>query len=267
MIKSYPERTRERVRRLQEYMRSHVLDDGKFVCRHFSACRASRSDFPFYEGQLSYVGRHYDLEIDSKPIRVVIAAQEYGTGERGCGLTQRSQMVADSAWAGFKGRNLHMKGTTSKLRLLLGRKPGIDPEGECLLDGHIFDGFALVNYLLCTSLSEPRGPYDGGAGKGNSSSTMQRNCGGHFLRTLEILEPTLVVIQGQGVRRWLAGALRLPTQGPVIEQVEIGGGQVTLATFDHPSAGGKSGYWGNSPNSRYLREVVTPVMHKIACNL
>jgi hypothetical protein len=47
MIKSNPERTRERIRRLQEYMRSYVLADGAFVCRHFSECRASRAEFPF----------------------------------------------------------------------------------------------------------------------------------------------------------------------------------------------------------------------------
>jgi hypothetical protein len=216
---------------------------------------------------LSHIGRHYDLEIDGRPVRVVIAAQEYGTGERSCGLTQRSQMVADSAWAGFRGRNPHMKGTTSKLRLLFGREPGIDLEGEHLLDGHIFDGFALVNYLLCTSLTESRGNYDGGAGKGNSSSTMRRNCGGHFSRTLEILEPTIIIVQGQGVRRWLAGALRLPAQGSMVERAEIGGRQVTVATFDHPSAGGKSGYWGNSPISRYLREMVTPAIREIARTL
>lgn len=49
-----------------------------------------------------------------------------------------------------------MRGTSSTLRLLLGREPGDDEEGERLLDGHIFGGFALVNYLLCMALKKPR---------------------------------------------------------------------------------------------------------------
>ena len=50
-----------------------------------------------------------------------------------------------------------MRGTTLPRRLLLGREPGTDAEGERLLDGHIFDGFALVNFLLCSALKQERG--------------------------------------------------------------------------------------------------------------
>lgn len=148
------------------------------------------------------------------------------------------------------------------LRLLLGRAPGTDAEGEHLCNGHLFDGFALVNHLLCSALRTPR-EGEGRAGKGNSSATMRRNCASHLVHTLGILEPTVVLVQGQGVRRWLAPALGLPVQGPpypAVETARIRGQSVDLLTFDHPSAAGRSGWWGTGTNTRYLREVVAPAL-------
>jgi hypothetical protein len=246
---------------LEHYMRANVLNGAEFCCPHYKECRGSRKDFPYYEGQLSHVGRHYDLEVSGRPMRIVVVGQEYGTGERRMGLGQRSKMLEKkSALVGFRGRNKHMKGTTSTLRLLLGRKLGTDAEGERLLNGHIFDGFALVNYLLCSALEEERGEYRNGAGRGNSSPTMRQNCGRHFLRTLEILEPTIIVIQGQGVRRWVARTLGIPLSGPVAEKVTIAGSKVDMLTFNHPSARGYDGY--GSHDALYLRDTIVPTIRR-----
>ena len=260
MISSNIDKIQDRIRLLEEYMRSQVLVGSSFICRTFQQCRASRSEFPFYEGQLSHIGNYFDLEVDGHPTRIVLVGQEYGHAPAKVDLKARSIKIGDSAQAGFQGRNPHMKGTTSLLRLLLGREPGIDANGERLMDGHIFDGFALVNYLLCTALKEPRNEDAHGGGKGHSSSTMNRNCGRHFLRTLEILDPTVIVVQGKGVRQWLASTLFLPRRGPTAEIVDIAGKPVDLLTFNHPSAGGSAGWRGNSPQSRYLRETVAPVI-------
>ena len=261
MIRSYPERTRERGRLLGEYVRAHLLsDDGVFICRHFKECRASRSGFPFHPGQMNHVGRHYDLELDGQAMRIVVLGQEYGQAREYVDLAGRSEMIALSAQAGFRGRNPHMKGVTSTLRLLLGRELGDDEAGERLLDGHIFDGFAQVNYLLCTALTTPRSKDAHGGGRGHSSIAMQRNCGRHFLRTMEILEPTVIVVHGLALRRWMTNALPLPQVGSTAEVVEIAGKRADLLTFTHPSAGGHSGWWGTTPRTRYLREAVAPAI-------
>jgi hypothetical protein len=34
---------------------------------------------------------------------------------------------------------------------------------------------------------------------------MQRNRASHFKKTLEILDPTVIVLQGAGVRKWVGG--------------------------------------------------------------
>lgn len=257
MIRSHPERTQERLEQLDEYIRKNLLSDGSFICSNFAECRASRCGFPFYEGQMSHVGKHYDLEVDGRPMRIVLVGQEYGHEPKCVDRRTRSNMIAGGS---FRTRNPHMRGTTSMLRLLFGREPGYDKEGEQLFPGHakphIFEGFSLVNYLLCTALSEPREHKAKGGGKGSSSQIMQDNCARHFYRTLEILEPTVIVAQGKGVRGWMAHALAPKPRATAAESVEIGGREVGLLSFAHPSAGGSYGFYGNSPRSKYLKKTV-----------
>lgn len=260
-IAIHPSRTKQRIDELTAYCAANVHDGCGMTCIHEQACRASKASNWFYEGQLSHVGRNYDLEINGKPLRIVIVGQEYGHWHRFVSLAGRTEMIATtSANARFAGRNPHMRGTTSLLRLILGREIGNDREGEQLGDGHLFDGFALVNALLCSSLDAPRDPSQFGGGSGRSTSTMRRNCSTHFLRTLEILEPNLIVLQGQGVRQWVGGDLHVGQRGAVQATGRINGHDVDVLTFDHPSAGGQSGYWGRSTRSAYLRETVVPAV-------
>lgn len=270
LTQSDPERTRERFRRASEYVRQNLLVDGKFICKHYRECLASSpNQGAFYEGQMSHVGSHYDLTVDGQELRIVVVGQEYGSRHRFVTLEERTAMGDRSK--GFKARNPHMRGTTSLLRLMLGRPAGSDWEGELLRfphpqpAGHIFDGYALVNFLLCSALKTPRA--NDRSDKGSSSPTMQRNCSEHFRATLEILEPTVIVAQGQAVRSWIERPLGLGRKapgrydGPVTpEATRIAGKRVEVLTFNHPSAPGHSGWWGRSPNSKYLKKVVEPTI-------
>lgn len=120
---SDPERTRERFRRLREYVRQNLLVDGQFICKHYRKCLASSPNRDaFYEGQMSHLGKHYDLTVDGQELRIVVVGQEYGSRHRCVTLEERTAMGDRSK--GFKGRNPHMRGTTSLLRLMLGRTAG-----------------------------------------------------------------------------------------------------------------------------------------------
>ena len=96
---------------------------------------------------------------------------------------------------GYEVRNPHMKGTTSALRLIFGIPLGTDHNSEFLLiEGkrvHIFDAFALVNYLLCSAVPE-------GTRNGKATPTMMSNCHGHFRMVMNILEPSVIIVQGKG---------------------------------------------------------------------
>jgi len=96
----------------------------------------------------------------------------------------------------------------------LGLGLGADHDGEFVnINGervHIFECFALVNFLLCSAVpaaEEGAKATHRLAGKPvRSTKTMQANCSSHFRAALEILEPTLVVAQGYGVCEWIASA-------------------------------------------------------------
>ena len=265
MIESIAARTAGRIRKLEEYVRLTLLRNGRFICERHRTCRASVPSCSFFEGQMSHVGKHYDLLVDGRELRIVVVGQEYGQNLTGIDLQGRTAMINGSADDGFRGRNKHMRGTTAILRLLLGRPLGTDHKGERLFaegqrTAHVFDGFALVNVLLCSAVK-------GRKTKGYSSPLMSRNCTLHFRRTLEILEPTVIVAEGQGVRDWIGGSLGLGSKpssvykGPATPEIgRVAGGRVDVLTFNHPSAGYPSNYWGNSIESPYLREVVEPTV-------
>lgn len=125
---------------------------------------------------MSHVGRRYDLRLGEKPLRVVVVGQE-APGEK-LSMEQRYRAVHDLSGlekryykdAEHANRNPHMRGTTSALRVMFGKGLGHDGAGEWVHPEngrpfHIFDGFALVNRLLCFA-----GP------PGTSQGVLRRRC-------------------------------------------------------------------------------------------
>lgn len=263
-----PVATTKRLAALESYMNAEVLGSDGFVCRNYGACKQSHAGY-FFEGQLHHVGRHYDLTVGGRPFRIVVVGQEYGNGPPRVTLDDRYQDVAvrtglqkrfrtDGIHA---ARNPHMRGTTSLLRLLLGRETGDRHEDEFWdVDGHrihLFDMFALVNFLLCSAISD--GESDSGSKPGRSTPIMQRNCGRHFIQAIEILEPNLVVVQGRGVFQWITRAMREEAvEDDTLRRVRIGAHRTLLAELSHPAAYGD--YNWADPSRSYLRGVVVPTV-------
>lgn len=267
--------TRRRITRLQQYVAGNLLSDGEFICQHFQQCVESRrAGDDFREGIMSHVGRRFDLTLDGQPLRIVVVGQESGlpkgpsvaTFGRRVTLEVRYRQVLNGAGLerryyaqdGHRGRNPHMRGTTTALRLLLGTGLGTDYEGEFVrpIKGrpfHVFDGFALVNRLLCSA-----GPP--GGSQGRPTSTMARNCGIHFAATLSILEPTIVILQGAKVAKWAADVLASARhQTDYLYEAMHDGRRVAVCSFSHPSAHG-SVRWGDRPDAPYVSQVVAPTL-------
>jgi hypothetical protein len=273
-LQADPAATGRRIGALREYMGEHVLSPEGFVCASYETCRAStRSDDRFFEGQLSHVGHHYDLTLDGKPLRVVVVGQEYGVvkgtdapsrislDERYWRIHDRSGLqrryYADPT---HEPRNPHQRGTTSALRVIFGKGLGTDWDEEFLqsADGerfHMFDAFALVNVLLCSNFRPTKN-------KGASTEIMRHNCLRHFAATMQILEPTLMVLQGKGVQGWIAPVLGMLTdRTPYLAEGQLNGGRVLVCRFSHPSAQSKTLSWGHG-NAPYLHEVVEPTLRE-----
>ena len=205
-----------------------------------------------------------------------MVGQEYGHGPDGVDLVARRKMIADKSgtasrfYAGgpnFPPRNPHMRGCTSVLRLLFDKHAGSDYAGEFVdLDGapvHVFDCFALVNFLLCSAV--PAESIDKslslGGRPGRSTRTMHRNCARHFTAQLELLEPTIIVVQGRGVLQWMKIAFD-GLSDEVVQAIQINGCATRVLAFTHPSAHGKDN-WGINDSTPYLRSVVAPGVQRV----
>lgn len=268
MVASDTAATARRARRLAEYMGQHVLSaSGACVCRRLGSCQravlfdrrgASRPGVDFAAGQLSHVGRHYDLVLDGAPCRILVIAMETARLRESVTLEQRYAEVMHSARLSYRDRNPHMKGVANALRLALGREPGDERAGEQLhMDGvrgpvHIFDAFALANLRLCSATV-------GESMKSLSNPAMSQNCLPHLAATVRILEPTLCIVQGVQVHKTLTEAMSSRRSlAPHLEQVRMAGVDTLVADFTNPSAWGTQG-WGGLTHS-YLHGTVAPAL-------
>lgn len=259
--------TQARIELLRDYMDQHVFGQAGFVCESAAACRRSvmfdtrgnpRDNRCFSEGQLSHVGHHYDLTSNGSPLHILVIAMETGREDVGVTLEDRRLQLAQSAALAFASRNPHMRGTTSALRAAIGRQPADDRLGE-LIDLpnepaplHLFDCYAMANIRLCSATVA-------GTSSSRGTRTMSRNCLRHLSATIEILEPTMIIVQGVPVaddlepivttRERLSDELRLVT---------IGGVDAVLASFTHPSAKSLHQHWGRLTSADYLWDTVTP---------
>lgn len=257
-----------RLAALETYMAEQVLGQSGFVCASYARCVGSH-DGQFFEGQLHHIGKHFDAFVNGQPLRVVVVGQEYGNGPARVTLSERYLDVAVRTGlqkhfkrtGALEGRNPHMRGTTSLLRLIFGRDVGERHEDEFFGTpcgpAHLYDMFALVNFLLCSAIAS--GEPDRGSKHGRSTPTMHANCARHFVRTIEILQPTLVVAQGKGTAQWLTPNLKDEVVvSPTLRWARIGNHLTLLATFSHPSAQGPYN-WADLSRP-YLRDVVTPTI-------
>lgn len=266
--------TARRVEELRQYMGAQVLgSSGECVCRKLGSCRRSvlfdgrgapRPEVSFAAGQLSHVGRHYDLTLGGKPCRILVVAMDTVRLREHVTLDQRHAEVMESAELPFTRRNPHMQGTASALRLAGGRDPGDDREGEQLrLSGvrrpvHLFDAYAMANLRLCSATADGE--------RSLSNATMSRNCLPHLAATIKILEPTLCIVQGVQVNKVLTELMSRRRQvAPHLEQARIAGVETLVAAFTNPSARGIY-RWGRLNGVPYLYETVAPtlrVAHRI----
>jgi hypothetical protein len=180
---------------------------------------------------------------------------------RGSGVNRR--FIAED---GFPARNPHMRGTTGLLRLLLSRGLGSDYPGEFVqVSGepvHLFEAFALVNFLLCSAVGTPDSAVFRGGQRGRSTPVMRAGCAEHFRAALTLLQPTILVAQGRAVRRWLGTVLddAEPVPGALpLERVRLGNRSMLLASFVHPSAPTRDN-WGANASQPYLLDKVAPTI-------
>lgn len=234
-------------------MSAQVLGDEGFVCRHQDACKASALQQPgveYHEGQLSYVGPHYDLRCGGRELRLLVVAMENGGPPGHVTLDERSRQVRTRIRDSFSSRNPHMRGVTLALQLAFGRPLGTS-DGEWLPSTigpiHILDGYAMANLLLCSAV-------DAGTTTSKATHTMRANCVEHLVKTIEILEPTLIISQGKTVEPTLRAAFESDEVDDRLWRARCADSEFVWVPLHHPTRN-----W-ESPNRDYFKEVVAPAI-------
>jgi hypothetical protein len=149
--------TARRRHELEKYLGGCVLEGDRFCCSHAVVCKTSarRPGVAFYEGQLSYVGRHYDVIQGGKQLRVLIVPMEVGMGPAHVSMAERDRQVRMRIGERLVERNPHMRGVTLALRLAFGLPLNDDAVSEQLQTEsgpvHVLDAFAMANLLLCSA--------------------------------------------------------------------------------------------------------------------
>ena len=254
-----PDATARRAELLSEYMRERVLDGEVFKCATHPSCRRSAHAKPgvtLFEGQLSHLGSHYDTAIEGRPFRVLIVPMDMGYEQAHISLIERQAQVRRLVGGAWSDRNPHMKGVVLALRLAFGLPLGIDSKGEWLETEngriHLLDVYAMANLTLCSAIV-PRQEMRNSGTSSCTTTTMRQNCVRHLVRTISILQPTLVIGQGASVRDTLRE--KLDTERRVTDLVSIAsvaGARFVWVPLKHPTRN-----WF-SLQSRYLHDVVVP---------
>lgn len=264
------ETTRRRAASLETYMSANVTGGpGRFRCPSLASCKASAlgghpaGSVSYYKGQLSHVGDHYDLVEDGHPIRILVLGMETGRKKEDVTLQERSREQRPVMLDDPSARKPHMKGTTSALRLMLGRRPGPDLEGDMIdLAGgprvHVMDAYSLANIRLCSAVRI-------GSTSSMGTDIMSANCLRHLAETVRILEPTLCILQSARTRAALTPQISSQVHvGPHLERVTLAGVDTLVASFVHPYQYGrnKANDWGSTFSTPYLDEVVAPALRR-----
>ena len=256
------EKRDKRYRNLDKYFKDNVLNDSAFICPSFKKCKSSFSG-NFYEGQLHHIGKYYDLTLNNKPFRIVVVGKEYGYNHRHYSLDKRYGNPEEDVRGGlikYRKINPHMKGTTSLLRLLFGIPLGFDVKKEYIVINdskfHIYDGYVLVNYHLCSAVIP-------GTTKSRPTKQMEKNCFKHFHKTLTVLEPTIIAVQGKTIWNPVSQAFDSIHQiSDSLFKARIGRQESFLCFFSHPSSWGDLN-WGKNEPTPYLIETVVPTVKNI----
>jgi len=233
-----------------------------------------------------HIGEKYDCLVNKNnletPFRLLIMGLE-ALDEKGISMEQRSAQILTEA-AYLKKSNPHMKGTTLLLQYiihdLLGY-PLTDEEyiGEKNLYNHIFNYFTLSNWHITGCFKE-------GTNKPNRPAQMNKIAVQNFIKQIDILEPSLVILQGKTISledftkkysddeaRWVGLQQdKRPNDLPKADNYMVyvpndkNKFKTPVIKFVHPSDRGKKANPWYKPDAPYLNDIIKPVFKEVIVN-
>ena len=250
--------------------------------------------------QLPHVGINYAMKRNGNPFRIAIFGIE--PGARGLGdsgnwdMKIKREITEEFNEKPYTRFNPHMKGTLHTLQLLFGLPVDGDSR-EIEIDGgrkcKIFDAFCLSNARLYRETSEKSSE-----SAGPIADEIWKNCKRHFKKTIEILQPQIVILQGGKAERMVdhvydlkkeykkekryhiikedGKEARIAERGEIpkikieagIDELNLSHGKTLFLSIYHPTAWEGKGYSNASANKdggrvqTYLKPTISKLLEK-----
>lgn len=189
MWKADIDKTKNRCEKLLEYYKTAGLNADDFHCIHYNECKNSQKKCNVvkqYSGGTVGITPFYDISYDGKPIRVLIVGKENGymkNTEYGTSTNFHENCLNILNCINWEKKNNHIKGTLMILQNIFG-----------IESDYVYSSYALTNLMRCSFQDGDK--YDN-VSNVSSTSTMKDNCLKHLIKEIEILEPTIVIFQGE----------------------------------------------------------------------
>lgn len=181
-------KTIERYKKLSSFYQDNGLNANNFNCKYNDKCSQSQNrehmEFQF-KGGTAAVMPFYDVYYKGRPIRVLIIGKENGY------MRNKKYGTSDDFFdhtinvlncINWKEKNNHIKGTLYTLNKIF----NVNSE-------YIYSSYALTNLLRCAYQNVNK--FDNRSGV-HDNITMRMNCKEYLVNEINILEPTLIIVQG-----------------------------------------------------------------------
>ena len=182
------ERTENRFSDLNSYYSAQGLRADDFSCSHYRECECSTpSDCSKqYAGGTAALMPFYDANYAGQDVRILIVGKENGysaSSEFGTARNFRENSTNFYNCINWKKKNNHMKGNLVTLAHIYG-----------FHSEYLFAAYAASNGLKCGF--QKAGKLENVSGLPDTK-VMRENCSKHLVKEIEILEPTIVICQGE----------------------------------------------------------------------
>ena len=182
-------KTQERIKKLQVYYDKNGLNADNFFCESFSDCSKSINLKKFmkqFAGATAAVMPFYDLEFEGKEVRILIIGKEHGyMSNLKFGILPNFIAFNETVLncINWKNMNNHMKGTRDILKYIF------NIESENVLSAYTLSDVYRCSFQKIDKFSK--------ISNVNSTKCMKDNCIKHLIAEIKILEPTLIITQGE----------------------------------------------------------------------
>lgn len=183
------EKTKKRYKELNDYYNLVGLNADNFHCSNYDSCIQSQKKanvIKQYSGGTVALSPFYDVCYDGTKIRIMIVGKEnaYMKNKKfGTSSNFEENCLNVLNCINWEHKNNHIKGTLMILQNILNIK-----------NDYVYSSFALTNLMRC---SFQNSDVINNVSNVNSTTKMKNLCLKHLIKEIDILEPTLIIFQGE----------------------------------------------------------------------